>query len=75
MERSQLEAHVDATAAALGLPLAPEHRAGVHAAFASLAADAALVMAQPLRLDDDAAPLFTPIASGDAPVPAKKRLR
>ena len=75
MQREQLEAYVDAMAAALALPLAPEHRPGVLRYFELAAGLAELVMAQPLRPDDEPAAVFTPIAPGDVPVPDKRRLR
>lgn len=74
MEHKQLEAYVDAMAAALALPLLPEHRPGVLTYFALAASFAELVNAQPLRIDDEAAPVFTPLAPGDVPAAAKGRL-
>ena len=74
MERTRVETCVDAMAAALALPLLPEHRPGVLASFELAAAFAELVMAQALRIDDDAAAVFTPLAPGDVPVAGKRRL-
>ncbi len=74
MERASLETYVDATAALLALPLHPEHRPGVLAYFGLAAGLAELVMAQPLRIHDDPATVFVPIAPGDVPVPDKRRL-
>ncbi len=74
MEHIQWESYVDAMAAALALPLLPEHRPGVLASFAFAASLADLVMAQPLRIDDEAAPVFTPLAPGDVRVSGKRRL-
>ena len=75
MQPSEIESYVDAAAAALGLPLAPEHRPGVLVYFAVAAGMAELVMAQTLRPDDDPAPQFVPIAPGEAPLPDRQRLR
>ena len=75
MQRDQVEAYVDAAAAALALPLAPEHRPGVLIYFELAAGLAELVMAQPLHIDDEPAPVFTAVAPGDVPVPDRKRLR
>ena len=75
MERETIESYVDATAAMLALPLLPEHRPGVLAYFELAAGLAELVMAQPLRHDQDPAPVFVPIAPGDAPWPDKRRVR
>lgn len=43
MTRDQIEAYVDAAAEAIGLPIEPEHRAGVIANFERTAQFAALV--------------------------------
>ena len=75
MERETIERYVDAAAATLGLPLPPEHRPGVLAHFEVAAGLADLVLAQPLRLDQDPAPVFVPVAPGDAPWPDKRRVR
>ena len=75
MERETIERYVDAAAEALALPLLPEHRPGVLANFELAAGLAELVMTQPLRHDQDPAPVFVPIAPGDAPWPDKRRAR
>ncbi len=75
MHSDQIEAYVDAAAAALNLPLAPEHRPGVLMYFELAASLAELVMAQPLRAEDEPAPVFTPVAPGEVPLPDRKRLR
>ncbi|CAD5369777.1 hypothetical protein RA210_U110066 [Rubrivivax sp. A210] len=53
---------VDAQAALLGLPLAPEHRPGVLHYFGIAAAMAALVMEHPLEPGDEPAALFVPVS-------------
>jgi hypothetical protein len=55
------EAYVDATAALLGLPIAPEYRAGVLRYFGIAADLAALVMAMPLGPEDEPAEVFVPV--------------
>ncbi len=67
MEREAVEACVDAMAAALGLPLAPEHRPGVIGYFELAAAMAALVETVPLGVGDDPAPSFRPVGPDDLP--------
>jgi hypothetical protein len=52
--------YMDAAAAALALPIAPEHRPGVVANLERLAAMAALVMEFPLPDETEAAPVFRP---------------
>jgi hypothetical protein len=66
MRPDQLEAYVDAAAAALQLPLASEHRPGVlrYVALAALMAEQVYGLA--LTSGDEAAPQFVPIAPGDA---------
>ncbi|MDR7331578.1 DUF4089 domain-containing protein [Roseateles asaccharophilus] len=59
------EAYVDATAALLALPLAPEHRPGVLRYFGLAAEMAALVNGLPLATHDEPAEAFAPIAPGD----------
>ncbi len=61
MTPAQIEAHVDATAATLGLTLHPDHRPGVLHYFALAAGMADLVMAEPLGLADEPAGQFTPV--------------
>ena len=58
---AQIEAYVDATAAALDLPLAPEHRPGVLQFFALAASMAALTEAVDLSPHDESAVHFSPI--------------
>jgi hypothetical protein len=65
MDREQLEAYVDAAAAALALPLHVEHRPGVLRYFALAAELAELVMAAPRGPVDEPAPVFVPIAPGE----------
>ncbi len=66
MTPAQLETYVDAAAAALQLPLAAEHRAGVLHYFALAASMAELVGAHPLGITDDPAEAFVPIAPHSA---------
>jgi len=76
MDHETAEAYVDAAAAALGLPLDPDHRPGVVSHFMLAAAMADLVAAQGLHLDDEAAPVFVPIEPGEGLAGAdKKRAR
>lgn len=60
MTPEQIERHVDATAATIGLPLDPSHRAGVVRYFTIAAAMAELVMTLPLDPQDEPAPVFLP---------------
>ena len=62
MTPAQIEAYVDAAAAALALPLDAEHRPGVLTYFALAAGMADLVGAHPLAITDDPAEAFVPIA-------------
>jgi len=62
MTPQQTESFVDAAAAALGLPLQAEHRAGVLHYFALAAAMAELVNALALTAGDEPAEVFAPIA-------------
>ena len=68
MTPAQTQAYVDAAAAALQLPLNPEHRPGVLHYFALASSMAELVAAQPLCIADEPAPAFVPIAPGPASV-------
>lgn len=61
MTPEQIEAHVDAVAATLQLPLRPEHRPGVLHYFALAAAMAELVNGLPLAITDEPAEVFTPV--------------
>ena len=56
------EAYVDATAALLGLPLAPEHRPGVLGFFALAASMAAVVDSVELSPHDDSPMRFEPVS-------------
>lgn len=58
--RSDLEAHVNAAATLLALPIAPAHRPGVVLYMGVIAAAAALVMEFPLADEVEAAPVFAP---------------
>jgi hypothetical protein len=60
MTPAQTEAYVDAAAAALDLPLSPQHRPGVLQFFALAAGFAAQLQAVPLDAHDDPAPVFVP---------------
>ena len=68
MTTAEIEAYVDAAARALALPLAPAHRPGVVHYFALAASMAELLDAQQLGLDDEPAPVFTPILPRGHPV-------
>ena len=57
---SDLEAHVDAVAKLIALPIAPAHRPGVILYMGVIAAAAALVMEFPLAEEVEAAPIFAP---------------
>lgn len=62
MDTARIEAYVDAAAAALDLPLAPEHRPGVLRYFGLAAEMAALVNGLPLEIQDEPAESFVPIS-------------
>ena len=62
MTPAQIEAYVDAAAAALNLPLSPEHRPGVLHYFALASTMAELVGSQPLAITDDPAEAFVPVS-------------
>ena len=64
MSTGQIEAFVDAAAAALALPLAPEHRPGVLRYFQLAAEMASTVDGLPLSVHDEPAAAFVPIAPG-----------
>ena len=64
MTPEQIEAYVDAAAAALQLPLSPDHRPGVLHYFALAAGMADEVAAQPLGIADDMAETFVPVSPG-----------
>lgn len=61
----QIEAVVDANAALLDLPIAPEHRAGVLRYFTLAAGLAELLNGVPLAAHDEPAEVFTPIGPDD----------
>lgn len=65
MTPAQIEAYVDAAAAALNLPLAPQNRPGVLHYFALAAEMAAQVEGLPLSVHDEPAEAFTPIGPHD----------
>lgn len=62
MSPEQIEAYVDAAAAALALPLSASQRPGVLQFFALAAGFAELVNAAPLTAHDDAAVSFVPVS-------------
>ena len=62
MTLPEIEAYVDAAAAALKLPLSPEHRPGVLHYFALAASMAELIAAHPLAIEDEPAEAFVPIS-------------
>lgn len=62
MKPEHIAACVDATAAALELPIAPEHRPGVLAYFTMAADMAAGLMAFPLDIGDESGAVFQPVA-------------
>lgn len=64
---AQIEAAVDGAAAAIGLPLHPDHRPGVLTYFALAAGLADEVMGLPLGLVDEPAPVFTPVSPDEVP--------
>ena len=75
LQPAQIEACVDANAAALGLRLAPEHRPGVLQYFGLAAGLAAQVMSEPLGANDEPAGVFTPIGPEDLPTREAPRPR
>jgi hypothetical protein len=67
----ELEALLEANAAALALPIAPGHRPGVLHYLALASSYAELVQAHPFGIDDDPAAVFVPVepayaAAGEA---------
>ena len=62
MTPQQIEAYVDAAAAALDLRLRPDHREGVLRYFTLASEFAAIVDAVPLQLNDESAVHFTPVS-------------
>ena len=73
MDSEIAEAYVVAAAAALDLPIHPDHRPGVLTYFRLAAAMADLVAGQALHVEDEPAPVFVPIEPGD--LADKKRAR
>ena len=68
MSPPEIEAYVDAAAAALKLPLMPPHRPGVLHYFALAASMAELIDAHPFTIDDEPAETFVPISpAGGSP--------
>ena len=61
MTPPQIEAYVDAAAAALDLPLSAEHRPGVLQFFALAAGFAEQLQAVPLDAHDNPATVFVPV--------------
>lgn len=61
MKPEEIEAYIDAAAAALELPLAPAHRPGVLQYFSLAASMAELVEGLRLGVEHEAAPQFVPI--------------
>ena len=66
MNDKDIATYVDSAAAALSLPIAPEHRPGVLHYFALAASLADLVNAHPLGTADEPAPAFVPVAPPSA---------
>ena len=62
MTPREIETYVDAAAAALKLPLSPQHRPGVLHYFALAAGMADLIAARPLTTLDEPAEAFVPIS-------------
>ena len=62
MTPREIEAYVDAAAAALNLPLSPLHRPGTLQYFALAASMAELVAGHPMGVEDEPAEAFVPIA-------------
>jgi hypothetical protein len=62
MRTEHIEAYVDAAAAVLELPLAPEHRPGVLRYFGLAAEMAEMVNGLSLAIQDEPAEAFVPVA-------------
>ena len=62
MKPADIAAHVDATAALIGLPIPTEYREGVLRYFGIAATLAGLVMEHPLSAEDEPAPAFVPVS-------------
>jgi hypothetical protein len=67
MTPAEVDAVVQANAAALGLRIAAEHKPGVLAFFTLAAGMAERVMAQPLGVDDESGAVFVPVAPRTEP--------
>lgn len=67
MTPAQIEAFVDASATAIGLPVLPAHRPGVLQYFALAAAMAELVHGLPLASTDEPAETFVPVEPSATP--------
>jgi hypothetical protein len=67
MTRTQIEAVVAANAAAVGLVIAAEHKAGVADFFSLAAAMAQLVDGLPLGPEDESGSVFVPVSPQEAP--------
>ncbi len=67
LDPATIERHVDAAAALIGLPLAPEHRPGVLRYFALAAEMADAVNALPLSVHDESGSHFVPVSPGKTP--------
>lgn len=61
MTPEEIAAYVDAAAAALELPIAPEHRPGVLRYFAMAEAMAQGLQAFPLGIEDESGAVFRPV--------------
>lgn len=64
MDAADLERHVDAAAALIGLAIAPAHRPGVISYFGLAASQAALLMDFALTSADEPAEVFVPVEPG-----------
>ncbi len=67
MDAKLIEAHVDASAQLLELPITAEQRPGVLRYFGIAASLAELVMTHPLTLEDEPAAVFVPISPPTSP--------
>ena len=62
MTAEEIDALANAAAAALKLNIAPEHRPGVLHYLALAASYADLINSHPVELEDEPAPVFTPVS-------------
>jgi len=67
MTRTEIEAIVAANAAAVGLTIASQYKAGVVTFFTLAAEMAQLVEGRPLGIDDESGSVFTPVSPPEAP--------